>query len=94
MHCSQIYIFFMEFRRGNITLTFCCCLPMCLPMLLFFNYYCSVMQSDGNSFFGDVVLDSFKKTSRDEDEILDQIYKSKYVRITIIVLGKDRLNVF
>ena len=34
------------------------------------------MKSDGNSFCGDVVLDSFKKTSRDEDDILDQIYKS------------------
>ena len=32
-----------------------------------------VMQSDGNSFYGDVVLESFNKTSRDEDNILDQI---------------------
>ena len=32
------------------------------------------MQSDGNSFCGDVVLDSFNKESRDEDNILDQIY--------------------
>ena len=39
------------------------------------------MQSDGNSFFGDVVLDSFNKASRGEDDILDQIYKSKYVWI-------------
>ena len=36
----------------------------------------SVMQSDGNSFYGDVVSDSFGKTSRDEDNILDQINKS------------------
>ena len=35
----------------------------------------SVMQSDGNSFCGDVVSDSFKKASRDEDNILDQVYK-------------------
>ena len=34
------------------------------------------MQSDGNSFSGDVVSDSFSKTSRDEDNMLDQIYKS------------------
>jgi len=27
----------------------------------------SVMQSDGNSFCGDFVLDSFNKTSRDEE---------------------------
>ena len=37
----------------------------------------SVMQSDGNSFCGDVVLDSFNKASRDENNILDQMYKSK-----------------
>ena len=41
----------------------------------------SVMQSDGNSFCGDVVSDSFDKASRDEDIIWDQVYKSKYVRI-------------
>ena len=29
----------------------------------------SVMQSDGNSFGGDVVLDNFNKASRDEDII-------------------------
>ena len=39
----------------------------------------SVMHSDGNSFCGDVVLDSFNKASRDEDNILYKIYKSKYV---------------
>ena len=39
------------------------------------------MQSDGNSFGGDVVLNSFNKASWDEDNILDQVYKSKYVRI-------------
>ena len=43
-----------------------------------------VMQSDRNSFCGDVVLESFYKASRDEGSILDQIYKSKYAR-TIIV---------
>ena len=39
------------------------------------------MQSDRNSFCGDVVSDSFNKTSRDEDNFIYQIYKSKYVRI-------------
>ena len=34
----------------------------------------SVMQSDGNSVCGDAVLNSFNKASRDEDNILDQIY--------------------
>ena len=38
----------------------------------------SVMQSDGSSLCGDVVSDSYNKTSRDKDNILDLIYKSKY----------------
>ena len=46
--------------------------------------YC-VMKSDGNHIFGHVVLDSFNKGSRDEVNILNQIYKNKYVRITIMV---------
>ena len=33
------------------------------------------MQSDGNSFGGDVVLDSFNKTYRDEDSSLDHKQK-------------------
>ena len=41
-----------------------------------------MMQSDGNSF----VLNSFNKASRDEDNILDQVYKSKYVRIFIMMI--------
>ena len=44
------------------------------------------MQSDGNSICKDVVSDSFIKTSRDEDKILVQIYKSKYVGIIIMIL--------
>ena len=34
----------------------------------------SVTQSYANSFWGDIVLDSFNNVSRDEDNILDQIY--------------------
>ena len=37
------------------------------------------MQSDGISFCGDVVLNSFKTASRDEDNILHQIYLGKYI---------------
>ena len=44
------------------------------------------MQSDRNSFCGDVVLDSFYKTPQDEDNILDQMYKSKYVRIILMMI--------
>ena len=44
------------------------------------------MQSNGDSFCGDVVLNSFNKASRDEDNILDQVYKSKYVRIFIMMI--------
>ena len=41
------------------------------------------MQSDGNSIFGHV---GFNKASRDEENILDQIYKSTYVRIIIMMI--------
>ena len=34
----------------------------------------SVTQSYANSFLGYVVLDTFNNVSRDEDNILDQIY--------------------
>ena len=37
-------------------------------------------------FGGDVVLDSLNKTFRDEDNHLDHMYKSKYVRIFSIIL--------
>ena len=37
----------------------------------------SVTQSYANSFWGDVVLDTFNNVSRDEDNILDQIYKKQ-----------------
>ena len=43
------------------------------------------MQSDGNSFCGDVVLDGFNEIFRDEDNILDSIYKSKNVHIIIMM---------
>ena len=46
----------------------------------------SLMQSDGNGICGDIVLDSFSKVSRDEDNILDQMFKSKYVRIFIMMI--------
>ena len=35
----------------------------------------SVMQSDGNSSWGDVVLDSFDMAYRDEKSFIDQIYE-------------------
>ena len=44
------------------------------------------MQSDGNSFWGDVVSDNFNKTYRDKANISDQIYRRKYVRICIMIL--------
>ena len=37
----------------------------------------SITQSYANSFWGDVVLDSFNNVSMDEDNILDQIYKKQ-----------------
>ena len=44
------------------------------------------MQSDGNSLFGDIVLESFIKVSLDEENILDQAFKKKYVRITSMMI--------
>ena len=35
------------------------------------------MQSDGNSFDGDIVLDSFNKACTGEDSILDQMYEKE-----------------
>ena len=52
-----------------------------LPTIIY-----GVMQSDGNSLCGDVILNSFNKASRDEDNILDQVYESKYVRICIMMI--------
>ena len=46
-------------------------------LIVFSRAIYSVMQSDGNSFCGDVALDSINinKASRDEDNILEQIYE-------------------
>ena len=49
-------------------------------------YYYSVIQSDGNSFCGNVGPAGFNKTSRDEDNILDQKFKSRYVRIIMMMI--------
>ena len=38
----------------------------------------SVMHSDGSSFCGDVVLDSYNIAYRDKDSILDQIFSAFY----------------
>ena len=46
----------------------------------------SVMQSNGNSFGGHVVLGSFNKTFRYENNILDQICKRKYVQIIFAMI--------
>ena len=46
----------------------------------------SVMQSDGNSLCGDDVLDRFYEAPGDEDNILDQICKRKYVRIIFMMI--------
>ena len=43
------------------------------------------MQSDGNSFCGDVVSGSFNKINKDEDTFSD-LYAIKYVRIIIMMI--------
>ena len=42
------------------------------------------MQSDGDYFCGDVVLGSFNMSYSDEDSILEQKFKSKYLEIFIM----------
>ena len=42
------------------------------------------MKSDGNSFYGDVVLDSFNMSSRDEDRILDQMYLKGDILVSLL----------
>ena len=59
-------------------------LPQSLPSISLHKY--SVMQSDGNSIGGDVFSGSFNKTSQDEENILDQLYKRKYVRIINVMI--------
>ena len=44
------------------------------------------MQSQSNRFLGNVVLGSFNNASRDENNIVDQYIKSKYVRIFIMMI--------
>ena len=38
------------------------------------------MQSDGNSFCGDVVLDSFNIVKSDKDSLKDQPYEKRILR--------------
>ena len=43
-----------------------------------------VMQSDRNSFWGDVVLDSINMASGEEDSMLDQIHEEQIYLIFIM----------
>ena len=43
-----------------------------------------MMQSDGNSFYGDVVLDSFNMVYSDEDSIKDRKYENETFVILIM----------
>ena len=58
------------------------------------NVHCTVMHPNWNSFWGDVVLGSFNKASRDEENILDQIYGSKYVWIFIMIIFSIFLTLY
>ena len=55
--------------------------PVCKNYL---NY--SITRSYANSFWGYVVLETFNNVSRDEDNILDQIYIKQIVRIYIMMI--------
>ena len=59
----------------------------CFIQYNFIDHIYHFMQSDGNSFFGDVVLDSFNKASREEDRqhfrpnILNEILLDFYLNV-------------
>ena len=96
---NTIYIFPFSFTGRNFTgdlhikypqtirnllwkFIFLWTVPLNAPALIY-----SEMQSDGNSFYGDVVMDSLIMTSWDEGNILDQIYiKAKCVRVIIMMI--------
>ena len=44
------------------------------------------MQTDGNNFCGDVDLDSFNMSDRNEDSVLDQKYEKKITIINIFAV--------
>ena len=44
-------------------------------------------------YLGDVVLDTFNNAFRDEDNILDQIYKTKHVRIFFMMIFDFHYNI-
>ena len=60
--------------------------PLLFLVLKKSQIFYSVMQSDGNNICGNVVFNSFNKASRDKDNTLDQVYKSKYDRIFIMMI--------
>ena len=73
-----LFFFLMSFCFFSLIISGC---------FFFYGQLSLLLQSDGNSFSGDVVSDSFNKTSLDEYSILDQIYKSaKYVHIIIMMI--------
>ena len=49
------------------------------------------MQSDGNSFCGDVVLDGFNMSYRDEDSILEQKYEKQITWDLIIKISFSKV---
>ena len=56
-------------------------------MWLFYGQICGPTicdQSDGNSFWGDVVLDSFNMVKRHEGSILDQKYEKEIFIMKIL----------
>ena len=48
-----------------------------VSLMLFESFTYGVMHSDGNSFFGDVVLVSFNMSYRDEESILEQKHEKQ-----------------
>ena len=52
------------------------------------------MQLDGNTFYGDVVLDSVYMVSREEGIIWDEIYKKQIFSVLYYIHHNKNQNIF
>ena len=74
----KMYILYLYITRQPVNLTIHLSLYCYMHIILYFCLFAlpeySVTQSYANSFWGDVVFDTFNNVSRDKNKILDQKY--------------------
>ena len=76
----------LSFRGGQETLSHLTAFWLSQPKGISY----SVMQSDGNSFSGDVVLDSINMAQRDLDSILNQMYQKQMFQDLFMKILNDK----